>query len=565
MNNSEAMLSTTRIVARALALLSNRLRVIAMALAFATPLLGANAVQAQCEAWVQGIGTPGIGIDGGVNSLAVLPGGDVIVGGFFFTAGGVPTRHIARYNPSTGVWSGLNPDISRGVTALAVLPGGDVIVGGYVLAFDGPDGNAIARYNPSTGVWSRLGTGINHRIENIGYSVHALAVLPDGDVIVGGDFTTAGGVAVNNIARYNPSTGVWSALGSGTNNSVYAVAGLPGGDVIVGGIFTTAGGVPANRIARYNPSTGVWSALGSGIDGFLVSSLAVLPDGDVIVGGDFTTAGGVAVSNIARYNPSTGVWSALGTVILGGVRALAVLPDGDVIAAGGLGSAGAVLANRIARYNPSTGVWSALGSGTNSWVYAVAVLPGGDVIVGGAFTTAGGVSANGIARYFPGIPAATITTPPVSAVVCSHLPATFSVTPAGIGPFTFQWRKDTVAINTTTTPSAASATLSLVNLQWSDQAYYDCVVSSPCGSVTSIPAWLSVSLCPCGLSDIAGPGQANTPDRQLTADDIIVFLAYFFIGDQRADIAGPGQSTTPDGQFTADDIILFLNRFFAGC
>ncbi len=69
----------------------------------------------------------------------------------------------------------------------------------------------------------------------------------------------------------------------------------------------------------------------------------------------------------------------------------------------------------------------------------------------------------------------------------------------------------------------------------------------------------------CGLSDVAGPGQSVGPDNTLTADDIIVFLNWFFASDTRADVAGPGQSTTADGQFTADDIIVFLNRFFAGC
>jgi hypothetical protein len=69
----------------------------------------------------------------------------------------------------------------------------------------------------------------------------------------------------------------------------------------------------------------------------------------------------------------------------------------------------------------------------------------------------------------------------------------------------------------------------------------------------------------CGLSDVAGPGQSIGSDNALTADDIIVFLNWFFASDARADVAGPGQSTTPDRQFTADDIIVFLNRFFAGC
>jgi hypothetical protein len=66
-------------------------------------------------------------------------------------------------------------------------------------------------------------------------------------------------------------------------------------------------------------------------------------------------------------------------------------------------------------------------------------------------------------------------------------------------------------------------------------------------------------------ADVAGPGQSVGPDGDLTADDIIVFLNYFFAGNLRADVAGPGQSTVVDGALTADDIIVFLNGFFAGC
>jgi hypothetical protein len=69
----------------------------------------------------------------------------------------------------------------------------------------------------------------------------------------------------------------------------------------------------------------------------------------------------------------------------------------------------------------------------------------------------------------------------------------------------------------------------------------------------------------CGSSDVAGAGQVIGADGQLTADDIIIFIGWFFADDARADIAGSGQSPGADGQFTADDIILFINRFFAGC
>ncbi|MFN7559015.1 MAG: GC-type dockerin domain-anchored protein [bacterium] len=571
----------------------------------------------------------GSGTDGRVYALAVLPGGDVIVGGIFTTAGGVSVSSVARFDPAINKWSALGSGVdgvvgglSNGIRALAVLPGGDMFVGGDFTTAGGMPANRVARYNPATGTWSALGGGVNS-------AVRSLAVLPGRDLIVGGDFTIAGGVLVNRIARYNPTTGLWSALGSGVNGTVYALLVLPSGDVIVGGNFTTAGGMPANRIARYNPASGTWSALGSGVEYTFnspipaVRALAILPNGDVIVGGSFNTAGGVPVGSIARYNPNTNTWSALGSgesyentfyslavlpdgdVIAGGtfvvvdgryakniarynpatntwsalgswvdisgiptyVYSLAVLQSGDLIVGGSFITIGGVSAINIARYNPATGVWSTLGTGTEfgSYVFALAQLLGGDMIVGGTFRVAGEYSTKYLARYTFGTPAPTIATHPVPQSACTAGSATFAVTPAGTGPFTYQWRKGAVAINTTTNPSAATGTLTLANVQAGDAGSYDCVVSTPCGSVTSTAVSLTVASCACGLSDVAGPGQSVGSDNALTADDIIVYLNWFFAGDTRADVAGPGQSTTPDTQFTADDIIVFLNRFFAGC
>jgi hypothetical protein len=67
------------------------------------------------------------------------------------------------------------------------------------------------------------------------------------------------------------------------------------------------------------------------------------------------------------------------------------------------------------------------------------------------------------------------------------------------------------------------------------------------------------------IADIARAGQLAIPDGQLTADDIIVFVNWFFAADERADVAGAGQALGADGQFTADDIIVFINQFFDGC
>lgn len=120
-------------------------------------------------------------------------------------------------------------------------------------------------------------------------TVYAIAEWdPDGAgpttprLAVGGAFSLVGEVSVNHIASYDPATGQWSALGSGMNNAVRALTTLPNGDLVAGGDFTTAGGVAANRIARWDGTA--WSPLGTGMDDS-VGALTILPNGDLIAGG----------------------------------------------------------------------------------------------------------------------------------------------------------------------------------------------------------------------------------------------------------------------------------------
>ncbi|MBX9736402.1 MAG: immunoglobulin domain-containing protein, partial [Phycisphaerales bacterium] len=275
-------------------------------------------------------------------------------------------------------------------------------------------------------------------------------------------------------------------------------------------------------------------------------------------------------------------WSALGSGTSGNVRALAVLPGGDVIVGGDFTTAGGVAANRIARYNPSTGVWSALGSGMNNSVSALAVLPGGDVIPGGGFITAGGNVSAYFARYAFGSPAPSISDQPASRTVCASGSAMFSVTAAGIGPFTYQWRKDTSPINPTLNPSAATATLSITSVSNPDTGSYDCIVTSTCGSVTSNAATLTVVGAKCNPADIAvdngaplpplGPCDPNLVNNGVTEGDYNLFFATFFDAGAACDIANDDGSPLPpfgalatNNGVTEGDYNLFFSIYFDGC
>ena len=143
-------------------------------------------------------------------------------------------------------------------------------------------------------------------VQGLDGPVRAVVADAAGSVYVTGDFTLAGGVPVNGIARWDGTA--WSPLGSGIAYGVEALAVDASGNLYAAGSFTVAGGVNASNIARWDGAA--WSPLGSGLNS-TTSALAVDPSGNVYAGGLFWTAGGVGANRVAKWNGST--WRALGT------------------------------------------------------------------------------------------------------------------------------------------------------------------------------------------------------------------------------------------------------------
>lgn len=207
-------------------------------------------------------------------------------------------------------------------------------------------------------------------------------------VVFGGQIDFAGNLPVNNIATWDPATGAWGTLGSGTDQSVRTLL-VAGGDLIAGGTFLLAGDVLCRYIARWNGNQ--WSPLGFGLDG-PVTALTMLPNGDLIAGGSFNIGPG---RNVARWSGTS--WGTLGNGTNGPVYALATLSNGEVVAGGSFTMAGLVGANNIARWNGTS--WFSIGSGTNAEVLALRRLNASAVVVvGGAFTQANGSAALRIAQ-----------------------------------------------------------------------------------------------------------------------------------------------------------------------
>jgi hypothetical protein len=330
----------------------------------------------------------GNGVNERVSAISVDENDQVFLGGFFTSAGGLPANHIARWDGSTWFsWTeGSEAGVNDIVDTLAIDHDGVLYVGGYFTSAGTVSANHIARWDGTQ--WSALAKGLNA-------AVHAIALDSTGSLYAGGEFTAAGDVALNYIARWDGVT--WSALGDGMAAEdafpqVRALAVDGQGNLYAGGDFTTAGGVAANYVARWDGSA--WSALGRGTDD-QVTALVVDPHENLYAAGWFKRAGDVEANGIARWDGSS--WSALGSGT-NMVGAIAIDQEGDLYAAGMFyipPDSGTF--HYIARWDGST--WNPLGNGVDNSVHAVAVDQRGNLYAVGDFTNAGETLARRIARW----------------------------------------------------------------------------------------------------------------------------------------------------------------------
>lgn len=275
-----------------------------------------NAARWDGSWWSGLIGPSGTGVEGGVYALAGFDDGDgpaLYAGGGFAYQGNVFLNFVARWTGSA--WQPLSDVGGYGVAGEVYAlfadgsgQDGQLLVGGGFPTAAGIPVNNIARW--SGGGWHPLagpsGVGVSG-------TVHAITVFDDGTgpaVYVGGRFETAGGVLVHNIAKWDGED--WSplvgSLGSGTDWTVLCLTVHDDGTgpaLFAGGAFTSAGSVLVNGVAKWDGED--WTALsganGVGVNG-TVFALTGFNDGSgsaLFASGDFTAAGGTLVNHIAKW------------------------------------------------------------------------------------------------------------------------------------------------------------------------------------------------------------------------------------------------------------------------
>jgi uncharacterized delta-60 repeat protein len=252
-----------------------------------------------------------------VHTVALHADGRIMIGGFFKNVNGVSRDGIAQLNPNGSVDLSFDPGLGlHGYVALAAaaLTNGQVLVGGIFEKVNGAPRKSIARLNADGSVDESFsvpnsGIGGSNTLER----VYALAVQPDGRAIIGGDFTIVADARRQHVARLNINGSLDETFDPGFVylQRVSAVALQPDGRIVIGGDFRSIDGVSRNCIARltsdgsldlgFDPGTGAQVPPFSSSDAF-VHALALQPDGRIILAGLFESFDGVPRKNIARLH-----------------------------------------------------------------------------------------------------------------------------------------------------------------------------------------------------------------------------------------------------------------------
>ncbi len=283
------------------------------------------------------------------------------------------------------------------VYAVAVQSDGKVLLGGDFSRVNDLARSCLVRLNSGGSVdtaFTALAGANNY--------VRALAVQADGRIVVGGDFSTIGGAGWRSVARLNPDGSPDPTFGqfAGANERVLALAVQPDGKILIGGRFTKVNGVTRNYLARLNPDGALDTGFNAHADGY-VDALALRPDGHILAGGEFASVNNTPRTHLVQLAPDGTVDSAFNVQLDLTVWAIALQPNGQALIGGSFAKVNNFWQGGIARVNADGSRDSTFTASASGSVYALTLQPNGKVVLAGRFSTVNGTTQNNVARLNP--------------------------------------------------------------------------------------------------------------------------------------------------------------------
>ncbi|WVR06384.1 hypothetical protein IAU60_003415 [Kwoniella sp. DSM 27419] len=287
--------------------------------------------------------TPTISLALAVNPASVASGGDYIVVADRVQLTLTGVSGSGSSTPQTGsngtIVNGVNGSNGSVITNSTLLDNSSYSVSYGVYEYVRSSTSSInaatsflnnATETPLTRLGFSLDAALNASGSDAASWVVNTVVAVDHTIFVGGDFSASNNYT--NVILIDSSSGQASALASQGLSGIVNTAAVVGGKVYFGGDFTStaqSGGVALNYIARYDPSSKAWAAVGGGVNGFVTDLLAsASTPSELIVMGNFThvidsNGTSTATGGYATYDTNLSQWVQSG-IIFGNLSAGAV-------------------------------------------------------------------------------------------------------------------------------------------------------------------------------------------------------------------------------------------------
>jgi uncharacterized delta-60 repeat protein len=287
--------------------------------------------------------------NGPVNALAVRPNGQILLGGSFTRVGASNWIYLVQLNQDLTYDVPFNANMRRSLGLIGPITSMDLLPDGKLLARDSmqqmrrvntnglvetsfnpgsanpiailPNGEILAARSPLTLLQTNGASDPNFTPVQVKFTagngalassaIQSIAVLDDGRILIGGNFTHVNNVLRSRIARLFPDgtldtnfvadVGTTSVSGP-AKDSVLAITPLLGGDILVGGNFMNSEGEPHSLLVRLNENGGLRKDFNPNLNGDQVDRIELLPGGAVLLHGTLATENGTNSGALVKLN-----------------------------------------------------------------------------------------------------------------------------------------------------------------------------------------------------------------------------------------------------------------------
>ncbi len=360
-------------------------------------------------------GNLGTGFNVNIASIAEQSDNKIIVGGAFTALNGNTRNFLTRLNSNgtedTSFYTNLGTGFGSSVSSIVIQSNGQILVGGSFTTLNGNTRNKLVRLNSDgtedTTFYTNLGTGFDNQVRTI-------TIQSNGQILVGGAFTTLSGNSRGKLVRLNSNgtedTTFAANIGTGFGNNINSILQTSNNQILVAGLFTSFNSNTRNRLVRLNSDgtedTSFYTNLGTGFNNQIFSIL-LQSDNKIIAGGQFTSFNSNTRNRLVRLNydgtEDTAFYTNLGTGVDNSfIQTMALESNGQILIGGDFTSFNSVTRNKLFKLNTDgtedTTFYTNLGTGFNANVRSLLIQSNEQILAGGDFTTFNSNTRNNLVR-----------------------------------------------------------------------------------------------------------------------------------------------------------------------